>query len=117
MKREPLLIWEVRRPITDGRFSFKPTGLTVGSQTLEARVVEWDYGQQQYVEGAWTAVTFELVTAASERATVESTLGLLTDSGTSATDGITGNPTLVGKISGAGALSELGISLQRGGSV
>ncbi|MCY2990951.1 MAG: hypothetical protein NTY19_24210 [Planctomycetota bacterium] len=81
----------------NGDFTYLPPGLSLGTHTIAARGVEWDYRNQQQLYGPWTTLTFTLE-AETNAVPVVQTVGLLSDSGSSATDGATANPTLVGQL-------------------
>ena len=82
--------------VTDavGEFGYFPAGLALGTHTVQARVVEILF-DDTVVEGPWEAFTFTLVAPA---APVVTEFDLANDTGTSSTDGVTFDATLVGEV-------------------
>ena len=87
----------------EGNFSHAPEGLALGSATIQARAREWDPAQQEFVFGDWTSLTFTLEEEAVEPLAIAA-FALLSDSGTSSSDGITANATVAGQLTGDGSL-------------
>jgi hypothetical protein len=85
-----------------GRFLYAPAGLAEGTVTLRVRAREWDYEEQDFAFGEWTNLAFTLVSGAPN-APVVAELGLLSDSGVSATDGHTANAVIAGLVTIGGS--------------
>jgi len=79
-----------------GNFTFKPSNLATGTQTITCRAKVWDATTRQYVEGTGTSVSFTLV-APTVFAPTFGELRLWDDTGV-ANDGITANATIYGQI-------------------
>jgi hypothetical protein len=82
---------------SEGTFHYLPPALSFGQQTLQARAKRWDAGDQQWVVGDWTQLTFNYEDQANA-APVLVELGLANDTGADDTDGITSDPTLTGRV-------------------
>ncbi|PHS10434.1 MAG: hypothetical protein COA78_11410, partial [Blastopirellula sp.] len=80
----------------DGLFSYLPIGLTAGSNTVQARVVKLDFRTDGEVLGDWFSYTFNY--EANPVPEVEQ-LKLLNDTGDDATDSITEDATVTGRLS------------------
>ena len=80
-----------------GDFWYSPANLPMGAATVAARAVEWNDAQQHWIVGPWTTLSFTLEAAHNVPPIVEE-LALLSDSGSSATDGNTANATLAGSV-------------------
>lgn len=81
-----------------GAFSYVHVGLGTGSHTMRARTRFWDHTTSTGQLGSWQSVTFTLTDDPNLAPQVTS-LELYSDSGTSATDNITENATVVGQLS------------------
>ncbi len=82
---------------TTHQFTYVPIGMGVGSHTIRARVREWNPVARQLVIGDWIEMNYTVVTTTNQTPTVTS-LALASDSGSSASDLITGNSLLTGTI-------------------
>lgn len=80
-----------------GNFQFEARGLASGEQTVRVRAARYDGLSDQFVAGPWTAFTLT-ITAASLPAVTG--LRLVSDTGASATDNVTTDPTLGGTLTG-----------------
>ena len=78
---------------SDGTFTYLPEGLAPGTIAVRARALEETYFQDQYSD--WTSLTFELLEDAPP---VVSGLQLRSDTGSSDSDGITADPTVIGSV-------------------
>ena len=81
--------------LPDDTFSYGPTGLLPGPHTVSARAGTWDADADQYDYGAWSSFSFTLV---SNTPAQLADLALLRDTGVSATDGVTRDATLTGRL-------------------
>ncbi|MBL8869103.1 MAG: choice-of-anchor D domain-containing protein [Planctomycetaceae bacterium] len=79
----------------DGKFSYTPSGLAVGSHTLKTRLITFD-PDLGMIQGAWSSIS---VTQTAMVVTKVATLGLVSDTGT-AGDGATANVAVQGTITG-----------------
>lgn len=107
--------------ITDaaGEFTFVPTGLTPGASTIiiQARAADWDYGARQQVFGPWSTGAGQIefvLDPAVPLEVVAGSLALVSDSGSSHTDGNTANPLVAGRINGDGSLGGVAIAMDVG---
>lgn len=102
--------------VTDdlGNFTYRPSGLPAGAVNVSARVQAWNYNQRQLVFSTWTTCSFTLEIQARPAPEIN-TLVLLRDTGASANDGITTNPTLTGSLSGTGSLSFVTVQFDHDG--
>lgn len=91
---------------SDGYFYYEPAAIPLGSVSLKARPVEWDFSTGQKIYGAWHTLSFTYQTQ-SNAAPVLSDIGLDNDTGSSATDKITSDATLVGRIVNEGNLAAI----------
>ncbi len=91
---------------SDGYFYYEPVAIPLGSVSLKARPVEWDFSTGQKIYGAWQTLSFTYQTQ-SNAAPVLSDIGLDNDTGSSATDKITSDATLVGRIVNEGNLAAI----------
>lgn len=86
----------------DGTFSFTPIGLTYGSVTIAAREADHDPTLPAITYSAWKTLTFTYEPPAAPAPTIND-LRLSNDDGSSATDNITSDPTITGRVTlGAG---------------
>lgn len=98
----------------EGRFTYTPAGLAQGPHTLRARAREWDGYLEQYVFGPWTTLAITL-DSPSNQAPAVSQLFLQSDTGASASDGVTANSLLVGQVSDDGPLAMLTVEFDHNG--
>ena len=80
----------------NGHFNFSLSGLKTGENTVKARAVEWDYDAAAEVAGAWKSLTF--IYNGADGPTIDN-FRLQNDTGTSATDLVTSDPTVAGEVS------------------
>jgi VCBS repeat-containing protein len=100
----------------EGAFQFLPVGLGTGTRTVRARVSQWDANQGAFVGGTWsTSFTFTLEAAPQTLATV-SGLALTHDTGTSASDGVTSDPSLYGQVENDGSVAYLVVQFDHDGN-
>jgi large repetitive protein len=83
-----------------GSFTYRPSGLAFGAQTLRARVKEADSTSGGSLFSPWQTIQFTLVDPVASSVHV-ATLTLTSDTGNSATDGSTANPNLSGHVANA----------------
>lgn len=93
-----------------GHFTHLMKNLSVGSQQIEAVVLDWNYQTAAVEAGPATALTFEVQAIAE---IVVDEFELHSDTGTSDSDNITSNPTMVGKLSGDGNLAGVRVAITR----
>lgn len=86
---------------SQGNFTYVPAGLSAGPVTIRGRTSQWNEYESRQEYGAWRSLSFELVVPETEALSVRD-LRLASDTGTSASDRVTSDPTLVGQLSGAG---------------
>lgn len=86
--------------ITDakGTFTYVPIGWNNGAHTIRARTRYWDQSTSTGVLGDWKSLNVTLVSPSNVVPQIDS-FRLYSDSGTSATDGHSKNPLLVGQVS------------------
>jgi hypothetical protein len=86
----------------NGNFTYLPEALTAGEHTLYVRGLAWDAASNAYVSGDWRDITFTY-TPPDYAAQMPSglTFGLYSNTGSSAGDEYTGDPTLSGSIDSA----------------
>ena len=84
-----------------GRFYYAPQGLAEGVHTIRVRGLEIDYQTGNLLEGAWESITFTY-TAALPPFPGVMTVGLVEDTGTDNSDGVTENPSLSGTVDSEG---------------
>jgi hypothetical protein len=80
----------------NGNFTYLPSSLSLGTRTIRARGVEWDYVHQEPLAGDWISFAFEYVEDVNNAPVIES-LALLSPTGPNA--GETANATIVGQVS------------------
>ncbi len=93
----------------NGEFTFTPTGLAAGLQTVLFSVSTYDHLTQSVVDSAWVPFTFTLEDAVNEAPAIDS-LQLLSDSGTGG-DGFTENPTVFGYVTNDGSVDGLAVEV------
>ncbi len=93
----------------NGEFTFTPTGLAAGLQTVLFSVSTYDHLTQSVVDSAWVPFTFTLEDAVNEAPAIDS-LQLLSDSGTGG-DGFTENPTVFGYVTNDGSVDGLAVEI------
>ena len=100
----------------DGSFSYDPVGLVAGTQTISARVTQWDYYTSAYVTGAWTPFTFEWTAPTNVAATIVDFI-LVNDTGDLPDDTLTTDGRLQGQIADTdGTLFDLKVEIREVGS-
>src|SRR5262249_39756931 len=85
----------------DGVFVYRADGLEYGSVTLNFRGRSWDNATASYQPGEWATFTFTY-TAPVVTGPAITELALASDSGPSAYDNATANPSLAGRVAGDG---------------
>lgn len=98
--------------VESGQFVYIPLGVGQGSQTIHARVREWDYYAQAFIYGSWESTSFTVADPVNSVATIDS-LALLSDTGSSSSDNVTANASLIGAISNVEGLSGLEIEFDQ----
>ena len=97
-----------------GKFLIVPLGLAFGPQTVQVRSKQWDPIHQLGVFGGWQPFSFTYVEIVNQRPVVAS-LGLLADTGTSQSDLVSGNSTVVGQIANDGPVDRMAIEIDTNG--
>lgn len=98
---------------TRGHFVYVPEGLAAGPLTVQARALAWDYIEQTTVAGNWTPLSFTYEPFVNAPPMVES-LSLLSDTGASASDSLTANPSIFGTVNND-VLSKLLVEIDHDG--
>ncbi|WP_207398094.1 choice-of-anchor D domain-containing protein [Bremerella alba] len=96
----------------NGEFVYVPLGVGQGTHTINARVREWDYYAQAFIYGTWEPTTFTIAQPVNDVAAITS-LGLLSDTGTSSSDNTTANASLVGTVANVEGVSGLEIEFDQ----
>jgi hypothetical protein len=92
----------------NGNFSFVPQSLMAGTVSVSVRAKVWDDIRSEFVYGPWRTLDF---TYEAPPSAVVSDLQLLDDTGASATDNITTDPTLSGHVTKAGGTDGAGLTV------
>ncbi len=94
-----------------GRFEHKLKKLPQGTLNIEAVVLDWNYQTSAVEPGPPTPLILDIQAVIP---IAVASLELHSDTGESATDGITVNPTLIGQLHGTGRLDRLKVALDHG---
>jgi len=81
----------------DGTFQYTPKSLSAGAKNVRARTRVWNTTTQQGELGAWQTYSYTIAADPVIPAAIQ-TMGLLSDSGTSASDYITRNAAITGTV-------------------
>ncbi len=95
---------------SSGRFVYSLDSLSVGTQSIDVVVLDWNYQTATVEAGPATNLTFEVQ---AQQPVVVDEFELHSDTGASSSDGATSNPTLIGKLSGEGRIAGVQVALTR----
>jgi hypothetical protein len=98
-----------------GNFTFAPSGLAAGNQTIGVRAKIWDMASQGFLYSSWTTISFNYQPTTTQAVAV-SQLSLLDDVGTATTGPQATDPTVVGQLAGGTSVAYLTVQFDTTGS-
>ena len=90
---------------SEGNFTYVPAGLSAGPVTIRGRTSHWYEYESRQEHGEWRSLTFVLVEPEPGSLHVRD-LALAYDTGSSASDRVTSDPTVTGQLFGPGPLAQ-----------